>query len=280
VSARRPPPPECPSTPRIRDRVGIPLAIAGGALAYLLPLRAYGITVSDDGWYLEPVLRMREGAVLYRDVWTFYAPLPHHLFEALFESTGASILAARTLLAVAIAATAALSYRLARRGAPASIAWLPGAVFALVPGPWPKAFLGLCTAAFFVALARALERPLARRFAALGLVAGLTLATRQDLGVAQLAILLVAAPLPALFPRGFNRSAPRSRLYAAFVPAAAGLAAWALVLVPIAAYYASRGHSTTSCERCSSRPRTSPAPSRPHCRSCSASTQAKASASR
>jgi hypothetical protein len=223
------------------DRVGIPLAIACAALAYLLPLRAYGVTVSDDGWYLEPVLRMREGAVLYRDVWTFYAPLPYHLFEALFAATGPSILAARTLFACAIAATAALTYRLARRGAPPSIAWLPGAVFALVPGPWPKAFLGLCTAAFFVALARALEKPLARRFAVLGLVAGLTLATRQDLGVAQLGILLVAAPLPALFPRGFDRSAPRSRLYDAFAPVAAGLAAWALVLAPIVAYYASRG---------------------------------------
>jgi tetratricopeptide (TPR) repeat protein len=215
----------------------VPLAIFVGALAYLLPLRRYGVAVSDDGWYLVPVLRMLDGEILYRDVWTFYPPLEHHLLAWLFEATGPSIVASRTLLALAIATAAALSYRLARRAAPPALAWLPAALYAVAPGPWPKAFLGLCTALFFVALARAFEQPVPLRFAALGAVAGATLGLRQDLGVAQLATVLVAVPLPVWFPKGFPGAAP-----ARLLPlAAAAFAGFAALVAPLAGYYALHG---------------------------------------
>jgi len=182
--------------------VVILLAVAAGA--YLLPLRRFGVAISDDGWYLFPVVRMLDGAILYRDVWTYYPPLEHHLLVWWFGVTGTSIVAARTLLALLLVATVVLTYRLARRFAPVALAWLPAAVYGLVPGPWVKVFFGLCTVGFFVALARALERPGAVRFALLGAIAGASLATRQDIGAAQIVIALVAAPIPALFPRGFG----------------------------------------------------------------------------
>src|SRR5262249_29491932 len=151
------------------------------------------ISASDDGWWLAPVLRMRAGEILYRDVWTFYAPLSLHGFAWLFDVTGPSVIAARVLMLAEIVAAAVLAYGFTRRFAPRWIAWLPGAVYALAPGPWHKSYYGLVSIAFFVLLARAFERPRAWRFAALGAMAGAALATRQDLGIAQLAIAFTAA---------------------------------------------------------------------------------------
>jgi len=211
----------------------IALGLAIAAVLYLFPLRAYGISASDDGWWLAPVLRMRAGEILYRDVWTYYAPLSLHAFAWLFDATGPSFLAARDLMLAEIVASAVLAYAFTRRFAPPSIAWLPAAVYALAPGPWHKSFYAFVSIAFFVLLARAFEMPRARRFAALGAMAGATLATRQDLGIAQLAIAIAAALLPALAPR-FPRAAPLALLAATSAGAAA-------VLGPFAAYYGAHG---------------------------------------
>ena len=83
------------------DRIAAVL-LAAGALLYLLPLRASGLAVSDDGWWLVPVLWMRDGEILYRDVWTYYAPLVHHVYAWLFALTEPSVLAARTLMAAGL----------------------------------------------------------------------------------------------------------------------------------------------------------------------------------
>ena len=41
----------------------LPAILFLGALAYLLPLRAHGLSMNDDGWWLQAVLRMRAGEV-------------------------------------------------------------------------------------------------------------------------------------------------------------------------------------------------------------------------
>jgi hypothetical protein len=182
----------------------LPWLLAIGAAACLLPLRADGLSILDDGWLLQPVLRMRAGEILYRDVWTFYAPGIYHLIDGLFALTGPSLVAARTLFAAMVVGAAVLAYRVARRLAPPHLAWLPAAVYVLAPGPWHKAYYGLCTVAGFLLLARALERPSLRRAVALGALAGVTLVTRQDLGVLQLGLLLGAVGVPALRPARFD----------------------------------------------------------------------------
>ncbi|RIK91386.1 MAG: hypothetical protein DCC71_25085, partial [Proteobacteria bacterium] len=204
----RPPVPPTPAPPAPppasrRDRV-LALGLAAAAAAYLLPLRAYGLMLNDDGWYLHPAMRMLAGEVLYRDVGIYYAPLSLHAFAWLFEVTGPSIVAARTAMLASIVATVALGWLLARRFAPPALAWLPVATYALVPGPWHKAYYGTCTAAFFLLLARLLDAPSAARAAALGACAGVTLVTRQDLGVLQVGLALGAAALAAIAPGAFG----------------------------------------------------------------------------
>lgn len=214
----------------------IPPALFFAALVYLLPLRAYGISMNDDGWWLQAVLRMRDGEVLYRDVWVFYAPLFYHIVDWLFAITGPSMLAVRALLAVCIAASAAMTYLAARRFVPPVWAWIPAAVYALAPGPWHKAYYGTCTVAILLCVARALERPTLRRFAALGLVVGIVLSTRQDLGIVGVALALAAATVPMLFVAVPQRSIATATRRALVVAACA-----AIPVVPILAYYATAG---------------------------------------
>ncbi len=213
-----------------------PWLLALAAAAYLLPLRSYGLSVNDDGWWFQAVLRMRAGEILYRDIWTFYAPGIDHVIAWLFALTGPSLLAVRTLFALLIVATVAMSYRLARRFAPPSLAWLPAAAYGLVPGPWHKSFYGTCTAAFFLVFVRALERATVSRFSVAGAIAGLVLITRQDLGLAVIALTVGAAALPAVTATRFA-GARDPRRAAQLVTAA--LLAFAVPVAAVAAFYAS-----------------------------------------
>jgi hypothetical protein len=214
----------------------LPAILFLGTLAYLLPLRAHGLSMNDDGWWLQAVLRMRDGEVLYRDVWVFYAPLVYHAIDWIFALTGPSMLAGRVFFALCIAASAAMTYRLARRFVAPAWAWIPPAVHALAPGPWHKAYYGMATVAILLCTARALERTTAWRFGALGGVVGIVLATRQDLGLLGLAIALGAAVVPALcVPVADRAPAPALRRVLAVV---AGVA---LPVAPVLAAYASAG---------------------------------------
>src|SRR5688500_1852528 len=96
---------------------------------------------------------------------------------------------------------------------------------------------------FFVALGRALERPRARRYAALGAACGLTLVPRHELGIAQLGIATVAAALPALVPSRFGgeRRAWGETLRAVGRHVGLTLAAAVTVALPVFLYYASEG---------------------------------------
>jgi hypothetical protein len=206
------------------DRL-VPLALAAAAAAYLWPLRPYGISMNDDGWWLQAVLRMRAGEVLYRDVWVFYAPLPYHAIEWLFAWTGPSVLATRALFGALIVGSVVMLYRVARRFVPPWIAWLPAAAYAIAPGPWHKAYYATCTLGVLLAAARALETPGSARFGVLGLVAGLALVTRQDLGILGLATGIGLALGPARSARHL----------------VAVLAGAAIPVAPFAAWYAAQG---------------------------------------
>jgi len=214
-------------SPDVRDR-SIAILLAVGAAWLLWSLRPYGLSLADEGNWIHPVLRMRAGELLYRDIWYHYAPLQYHVLAGLFALTGPSVLAERGLSAAVIVATVAASFLFARRLAPVSLAWIPAVVVALTPGPWHKAPFALCEVLFLLALARALEQPTRARHAVVGASVGFALVTRQDVGLVALAIGL--AVLAVSNPRG-----ARARALASFaVPAIA-------VVAPFVAFYAAHG---------------------------------------
>ncbi len=223
-----------------RRDAAIASLLAVVSAAYLWPLRVYGYMLNDDGWYLHPTLRMLEGEILYRDVWTFYAPFEYHLMALLFRLGHPSILLARSLWLALLMLSVVGTYFVARRFAPPAVAWLPALVFALVPGQWSKALYSVCTVIFLLAVAAVLDRPRPRRFLVLGMAVGFSVISRHDLGALQL--LLGSGCMVALWLRAgaFGddaTTATRSLL----VRAATYAGGFGLVVAPIVVYYAAHG---------------------------------------
>jgi hypothetical protein len=129
------------------------------------------------------------------------------------------------------------SYRIARRFAPPSIAVLPALAYGLAPGPWHKSPYGFCTVLFLLALARALEQRTTARFGILGAVVGVTLLTRQDLGLVQGA---VAATLVAIAPCVQSGPRPETLLRGARDVLWMGACSVATI-APAIGYYAAKG---------------------------------------
>jgi hypothetical protein len=227
-----------PSFFAIADLGVLALLLAATGLS-LWSARRYGLMMLDEGYLLQPVLRMTQGEVLYRDVFAHYGPLRFHLLAEVFALLGPSILVARTVLMGVVLLDVALTFRLARRFAPPVLAALPALLVGLVPGPWTKAFFGCVIALTLLAIARALERPGLGRWAVAGLAAGVALVTRQDVGVVLVGIAFIASAIPALIPARFGGT-PRSVMAAArsVATTAAGVA---LVAGGVAAWYAAHG---------------------------------------
>ncbi len=217
------------------------LALVASSAALLFCLRPYGLLMSDEGFMVYPALRMLEGDLLYRDVYHYYAPLPYHLLEAVFAVTRPSLLWARTLWMLFLLGSIAGTYRIARRFAPPAVALLPAVVYALAPGPWHKAFYGLCSVSFLLVLARALERKSPARHVLLGAACGVTLMCRQELGIAQL---LVASAIVCIVTLGALRSeGVRGAALAAGVRRLLLVySGFAAALAPLLALYAAHGN--------------------------------------
>jgi hypothetical protein len=167
-------------------------------------------------------------------------PLVYHALEALFAVFGGTYLVGRLFFAAFVPLTVVLVYRVARRFVPPALAWIPGAVHALVPGPWHKAYYATCTAGMLLAAARAIERPTPLRFGVLGAAVGLSFVTRQDIGLFGFAMALGLAIGPASIP-SMLAARDASPLAGTLRRSAAVLAGVALPVLPLAAYYASVG---------------------------------------
>ena len=162
-------------------------ALAAALAAFTI---VQGIAPHDEGLMLQAGARIASGEWPYRDFWSNYPPGQPLVLAALQEIFGASLLAWRVVAVATDAAVALLAYRLAQRRAPevyALGAWLAVAgvmAFPMLPGPNPPALL-----LAFAALMAARRRP-----GLAGVLAGLAVLFRVELGVAAIAGVLLSAP--------------------------------------------------------------------------------------
>jgi hypothetical protein len=149
-----------------------------------------GIAPHDEGLMLQAGARIASGEWPYRDFWSNYPPGQPLVLAVLQEIFGASLLVWRVVAVATDAAVALLAYRLAQRRAPeiyALGAWLAVAgvmAFPMLPGPNPPALL-----LAFAALVAARRRP-----GLAGVLAGLAVLFRVELGVAAIAGVLLSVP--------------------------------------------------------------------------------------
>jgi hypothetical protein len=157
---------------------GLLFAVAA-ALSALTIL--HGLNPHDEGLMLQAASRIADGQLPYRDFWWNYGPGQPLTLGALQEVFGPSLLTWRVLRVLLDAGVATMAFGLARRGGASTpvavVAWLAAALAMAspsLPNPVPAATaLGLGA----VLLAR-------RAPASAGVLAGLAVAFRIDLGLA------------------------------------------------------------------------------------------------
>lgn len=162
--------------------------LAAGLSAFTL-LRP--ISPHDEGLMLQAGARIAHGQWPYRDFWTNYPPGQALVLAGLDKLFGISLLSWRILRVIIDALTALLAFRLALRSTGsrswALLAWL-GVAGAMAwptgPGPNPPALL-----LAFAALLLAPRRPTVA-----GIVAGVAILFRLEIGAAAVLGVLIAAP--------------------------------------------------------------------------------------
>jgi len=164
-------------------------ALASATIAYLW-LFPRNLGPADESFFLYEAARVRNGEVMYRDIFQFITPLSAYAMALLYWLFGTSIETARTAAAVVHGATVALIYLACRqlRVRRTIAALAAGGYLAIAQPTWPFAswhwFSTLCTT---LLLFVALVSPWARRpiwaFAP-GVAAGLLAGVQQQKGAA------------------------------------------------------------------------------------------------
>ena len=75
-----------------------------------LGLSTRALNTWDESWFLEVVVRMRHGDVLYRDISYGAGPLPAYLTQAATYVVGINVLAEKLVVVLAFAGTATIAW--------------------------------------------------------------------------------------------------------------------------------------------------------------------------
>jgi HEAT repeat protein len=196
---------------RPRSRAAV-LALFGLALGYFALFVRYGYNIDDEGVILAQYHRTYLGHTLYVDFNVGYTPLAYYFHAALFHLFGVSVVPLRWALALCHATVAALLFVVGRRLVSPTFAALPAllycAMLSFFPGefasfniPYPAWYVVLFFVAGLWTALRFLETDRLAWLAASGLLAGVCLGFKPNVGLFQLAFgglfLLVALEPPA-----------------------------------------------------------------------------------
>lgn len=219
---------------------GVALALCAATIAYLL-LLPRDLNITDESYFLYEAKRIRDGEVMYRDIFQFTTPLSSYIMAALFWLFGTTVTTARTAMAVLHGGTVAVLYATARRLAVrrelavvVGLAYLAICV-ALAPSAswhWFSTFASLLLLLLLVSGAGA-ERP--RRAVWPGLATGVLLGIQQQKGVMLAAGVVLLFTLDHLVDRRYPAPEPWRALVMRIAYFGAGVA---LVIVPLLAVFA------------------------------------------
>jgi hypothetical protein len=217
------------------------IAVALAALTFIIAVyfaprgfQAGFVDMGHDGYQLRQVLDLSQGGVIFRDTFDQYGPLNGYLNLVGFLTLGRNLLALKYFLCLWYALIAVVLYAIARQWLAPPLATFTGLVWV---GLAPFYNHGIMIsphayALFFQALATLIalrSRNFAPgRFAAIGLLAGLSWAVKQSMGVFFLAAILAYLLLQGLLGRASWRrtagaAAAVSLAFTAIVGIALGL---------------------------------------------------------
>lgn len=205
-----------------------------------------GVTIADEGWFLQVVHRVSSGETLYRDVFFGVTPLSVYVTSAFAAFLGTEVLTLRALMALCFAMTVLLSCRISRmfnpeRGFPF---FLAAALVVFAAPETNSPYAAMANIFFLVSFAAVLAWMESREkrasdganrkvpaglLAAAGFAAGLCFAAKQNIGLYALAAVL----LSVAFVAGRNVPGERELRVGVSVILASYLLASALLLAPV-----------------------------------------------
>ena len=188
-----------------------------GSVLYSFSYYSYGLDMLDEGCLVDPVIRIMDGQLPYRDFIHGYAPGSFYLFAGLFKVFGANLLVIRGFWAILHGFLAVFAYLVARKMASPFFSILPAVILSLAPGPWHKGFFifppFLCLWVFY----NTFEKEGRTWYIFSGLTAVAAFFLRQDIGVFAAIVFCV---LYALHARIFKKRTTKDLFF--FLAAFAG----------------------------------------------------------
>jgi hypothetical protein len=215
--------------------VALALALFAGAAVYL-SLLPRNLNWADESYFLYEAKRLRDGELLYRDVFEFVTPLAGYAMAALFWLCGTTLATARISMACLHALTGAVLYATSRRlDVRMELALLvPLAYLVGCEAVWPYAswhwFSTCLTAILLWSMVAAPWATRARWAFVPGLVSGALIGVQQQRGVVLAAGTALVLVLDFLVDRRFPQRASWQGLAARLAYFAAGVAT---VVVPM-----------------------------------------------
>lgn len=170
----------------LNDRLAAGVLVAA-TFAYLASLPRY-LGWADESYFLYEAKRIRDGEVMYRDVFQFITPLATYCMAILYWLFGTSIATARLAMAVLHALLCAILFATCRAiGVRRSLALLvPLAFLSLCQGVWPFAsphwFSTVLAMAILAVLCTGERDQHPRRTLVLGVLLGILIGVQQQKG--------------------------------------------------------------------------------------------------
>lgn len=172
-----------------------PLAAAFLAVLLAAPMMQAPLSVFDGGIAASAGTFILHGRLPYRDFWLLYGPLTAYLAAALTLVFGANVTVLRLAGIGLMASTALLGYRIVQDRAPGIAGTLLAATAAAVGARWTGVDLWPWALGMTLVLAAILvaRRGTRRSLEIAGLILGLAVLARQDLGVYGLLAVVISA---------------------------------------------------------------------------------------
>jgi len=144
----------------------------------------YGLFMTDEGTLIQGAARILREEVPYRDYYLYYPPGRFYLVAFLFKIFGESLLITRWMWLFFKAGTVVLVYLISRKLLSFKFALIPTLIILIVPGPWFKSFYTFFPLIVLWPFLNYLDRRKIRWLAAGGLINGVAILFRHDVGLA------------------------------------------------------------------------------------------------
>lgn len=142
----------------------------------------YGISLSDEGYIINGVLRVMQGKLCGKDFHA-YAPGRYYLIALFFKLFGTNLIIERIVFMIFLSFNTILIFFVARKIMPELVALIPALITMIIPGPWHKAMdIYFFLMSLLTLIKYANYRNLKNLFI-LGFISGLTLFFRTYLGL-------------------------------------------------------------------------------------------------